>query len=125
MDLFFNLPIDDKSAGQRLPPEQVRFLDARIEPWPAGRKVRVQVDITPFAQPPYLEFNVINAAGEEIASTTIIENIATHLVLTLHLRGDGQDGPYTLNGRLFYPDTEAGDTVSRSFELPPDAAEAG
>lgn len=108
-----------------LPPQDVRFTETKIEPWPDGRRVRVHVRMTPFQSPPNLIFSMLDPQGEEIASALIIENIEYDLVITMHIRNQPQEGNYTLNTRLEFPEAGLVDQASVLFSLPepPEATE--
>lgn len=98
MDIFFQNP-DDK----RLPPEQVRLLVLRAEPWPDAQRVKVHIEITPFETPPSLEVNLTDASGNEAARTSILETMAQRLEINLHLRQPAPTGEtYTLSVLLYY-----------------------
>jgi hypothetical protein len=85
-----------------LPPEQVRFLDVHVEPWPDGRRVRVHVSLTPFQQPPNLEMSIVDPSGSEISRIAIIENIDFKFVLTMHLRDTSPHEEYLLEAAVSY-----------------------
>jgi hypothetical protein len=87
-----------------LPPEEVRFLDVHVEPWPDGRRVRVHVRLTPFQQPPNLEMVILDPQGREVSHISIIENIDFQFVLTMHLRDPEPQPEYRLEVELSYPD---------------------
>jgi hypothetical protein len=102
-----------------LPPEKVRFLDVKVEPWPDGQRVKVLMQLTPFLKPPNIEVRVENSQGEQVARVDIIETNTSKLVFTIHLR-DQEIGPfrqYTLVSRLYYPDLESSDTNQLVFQV--------
>lgn len=113
MDTFF--PEDNLN---RTVPEETNFLALNVEQYPDGRRVHVNVEVTPFQKRPQLEFNIYNNAGEEIASTTIIEPLTWKFEFTMHIRGDIQN-PYKLEARLFYPDGPSAEPRQFSFDLIP------
>ena len=106
-----------------LPPQEVRFKDLHVEPWPGGQRIRVHIELTPFLQPPCLEVAAENAAGDEIAHVSIIETILPKLVFTMHLRTQQLEGPFTLFARVYYPDLDTVD--SREIPFQPLDADAG
>jgi hypothetical protein len=101
-----------------LPPEEVRFTELRVEPWPEdGRRIRIHLEINPFLQRPNLEVSIFNQQEEEAASIHIIETIETRMTFTMHIRGaDPVDGQYTVKARLFYPEIGDVDQKQVSFE---------
>jgi hypothetical protein len=100
-----------------VPPEQVRFLDVQVEPWPDGRRVRVLMMITPFLQPPNLEMVIIDEA-DEVSRTSIVENIDFELVFTMHIRSHEVGGSYRLTATLFYDEQGTVDERTVGFDLP-------
>ncbi len=101
-----------------LPPEQVRFTELRVEPWPDGRKVRVHVSFTPFLQRPNVHMVILNAAGGEAASIDIIENMEEQIAFTMHLRGGETAGPYQLLAAIDYENVGTVAQGQVTFELP-------
>jgi hypothetical protein len=110
MDIFFR-----DSSEIPLPPEDVRILQLRADPWPDGRRVRVLIEITPFQKRPSGELNVIDAQGNEVANLTFIETINPKMELTLHLRFPNPQGRFSVNAKLFYNQT---DLEGESEDLP-------
>jgi len=98
MDFFF--PEDNLA---RAVPEETHITSLNAEPWPDGYRLRVNLEVTPFQKRPYIEITLINADGDEVASTSIVEPLSWKLEFTMHIRGDLRN-PYTLNAKLYYPD---------------------
>ncbi len=107
----------DQPDVQGLPPEEIRFTDVHVEPWPDGRRVRVHVDITPFEKRPNLDLSILTDQGEVISDAIIIETMIPKLVITMHLRNLEVEGQYHLKATLYYPDMEPVDQVDRPFEI--------
>jgi hypothetical protein len=106
-------------AEDALQPTEVRFIEARVEPWPDGRRVRVHLLITPFTQRPNLRAIIKNLLGEEICSAHIIETIDNRIVFTLHLRGEITERNYLLDISLYYEDIGEVDSRHVEFEIQP------
>lgn len=124
MEFFF--PEDHLDAGNRATPEETKIASLSAQPYPDGRRVRVRLEITPFQKKPHIEVALVNADGNEIASTNFVEPMNWKLEFTLHARGKLQN-PHTLHARLYYPDGPAAEPVSFTFEIPPaveDSADA-
>lgn len=115
MELFF-----PEDALDRATPEETQMTDLRVTPYPDGRRLRVNVEITPFQKRPYLEFTLRDAAAEEVSSVSMVEPLSWKLEFTMHLRGELHN-PYTLEARLFYPDgpMAAPRTIAFSVERAP------
>lgn len=102
-----------------LPPDQVRILSLRAEPWPEdGHRVRVHLDVTPFKERPNIEVSITGENGQEAANITIIESIDTHMVFTMHIRGNHSSARFTLSASLSYPEIDVVDQKSEVFEIP-------
>lgn len=114
MEFFF--PEDNLT---RMVPEETRILSLTAAPYPDGRRLRVNVEITPFQQRPHIEFMLNDAEGEEVASTSIVEPLSWKLEFTMHIRGEIRN-PYTLKARLYYPDGGPSDEPRQfSFDVIP------
>jgi len=107
------LPIRPPAGA--LPPDQVRFLDVKVEPWPDGPRVKVLIELTPFLNPPNLEVRVENSHNEVVAHVDIIETNTAKMVFTVHLKGQPAGGQFTLHSRLYYPDMDGGDSHTLVF----------
>jgi hypothetical protein len=89
----------------RYPPTEIHLLDLRANSFPDGKRLRVALELTPFQQRPLLELVLIDSAGNEAASASIIEPVGWKLELTLHIRKAGStNGKYTLSASLSYPE---------------------
>ena len=107
MEFFFP---DIESPGGRLPPAEVRFADITVEPYSDGRRVRVSLGITPFLERPYIELEIRDGDGQQLAAASVVEPMNWKLELTLHLRRPSEtpvDGDFVLAARMFYPDMDA------------------
>jgi hypothetical protein len=114
MEFFF--PEDNL---HRTAPEETRILSLSAEPYEDGRRVRVNIEISPFEQRPHLEFLLTDAENKEISAASFVEPMAWKLEFTMHLRTKPADGPLNLTANLYYPDGPEAEPVSFSFELPP------
>ena len=114
MDFFF--PEDNLA---RMVPEETHITALSAEAWPDGRRLRVNLEVTPFQKRPYIEVTLNDANGDEIASTSIVEPLSWKLEFTMHIRGE-LNNPYTLNARLYYPDDGPSDQPRQfSFDVTP------
>ncbi|NOH04197.1 MAG: hypothetical protein HND47_20595 [Chloroflexi bacterium] len=116
MEFFF--PEDHLT---RAVPEETRITSLTAEPYPDGRRLRVNFEITPFQKRPHIEVALFNGEDEEVASTSIVEPLGWRLEFTMHIRGELRN-PYTLNARLYYPDGPSDEMRRFSFDLQPPAA---
>lgn len=118
MDLFF--PEDHLT---RATPEETHITNLSAEPYPDGYRARVHIEVTPFQKRPHIDVALLDAKGDEIASTTIVEPLTWKMEFTMHIRGE-LNNPYTLEARLFYPDGPVAEPVSYVFDIKPPAPES-
>ncbi len=119
MDFFF--PEDNLT---RAVPEETHIHTLNAEPYPDGHRLRVNLEVTPFQKRPYIEVALLNGAGDEVASTSIVEPLSWKLEFTMHIRGE-LNNPYTLNARLYYPEGGPSDEPrSITFDINPPAETA-
>lgn len=116
MDFFF--PEDNLT---RAVPEETRITSFSAEAYPDGKRLRVNIEITPFQKRPYIEVSLTDADGNEVASTSIVEPLSWKLEFTMHIRGELRN-PYTLNARLYYPENGPSDEPRQiTFQVEPPA----
>lgn len=111
-DIPFN---ENKVEG--FSPEKVRFVDLKVEPWEDKTRLKILVQITPFNKNPDLEFQIESADGSKIAQVSIIENIESRFVFTMHLRNKSKQGPYLLIGTISYEEIGIIDRKTYPFEI--------
>jgi hypothetical protein len=87
-----------------VPPQETRIVSLNAELWPDGRRVGVEVQITPFQERPDLHIYIQNAQGQELASASAVQIRQPHIGFTLHLRGPEAHGLYQVSALLVYPD---------------------
>lgn len=131
MDNFFTDP-----SEVRLPPEQVRIRDLKVEPLPDGRRMRVYLEVDPFQKRPSAELVIYDQDGDAVATASIVESISRKMSLVMHLRNPQTAGHYLLRATLQYavfseeaaPDQEwkpventVVDTAQVEFEVPESA----
>jgi len=116
MEFFF--PEDNLT---RAVPEETRISSLSAQPYPDGYRVRVNVEVTPFQQRPYIEITLNDSNGDEVASTSIVEPLGWKLEFTMHIRGE-LNNPYRLNARLYYPEGPSAEPVVFSFDVEPPPA---
>jgi hypothetical protein len=107
----------NKSQLDALPPSDVRFLDLQVEPWEDKTRLKILAQLTPFSKFPNLEFSIKCEDGSIIAQSSIIENIESKFVFTMHLRSRNKPGPYILIGIISYEDIGVVDQKTYKFEV--------
>ncbi len=111
MDFFFA-----EDGLQRATPAETHITSLHAEPYPDGERVRVDLEMTPFQTRPHIEVVLSDAAGDEVATASIVEPMGWKLEFTLHLRG-ARNGPFKIEARLYYPDGPEASPVSSAFDI--------
>ena len=112
MEFFF--PEDNL---HRTAPEETKILSLTAEPYEDGRRVRVNIEISPFEKRPHLEFVLTDTENKEISSASFVEPMTWKLEFTLHLRAEPAKGPLDLAARLYYPDGPEAELVSVRIDV--------
>jgi len=112
MEFFF--PEDNL---HRTAPEETKILSLTAEPYEDGRRVRVNIEISPFEQRPHIEFVITDSENKEISSASFVEPMAWKLEFTMHLRTEPANGPLDLIATLFYPDGPEAEPASVRIDL--------
>jgi len=99
MDLFFT---DPKDVPQ--PPENIEIRQLSAKPFPDGKRVAVEFELTPFQQRPNIEIGVTNQEGRVVSSFSVVEAIENKMSFTLHLREPNPHGAYLVDMQVFYTD---------------------
>lgn len=78
------------------PRQEIRIEKLTLTAYPDNRRVRVELEITPFAPKdrPNIEITALRSDGIPVGSTTIIEAVQRTIGLTLHLREPQPHGEY-------------------------------
>ncbi len=113
MEFFF--PEDNLN---RATPEETKITTLTAQPYPDARRIRVNLEITPFQKRPYIEITLTDADNNEIAATSIVEPLSWKLELTMHIRGQ-LNNPYTLNAKLYYPEGPTNQPITYAFDVEP------
>lgn len=82
--------------------EDVRIMRARIEVAPEGRRVAVDLELTPFIERPTIELRLINERGEPAGLSNIIETLDRILRVVMHMRDKEPAENYQLQARIYY-----------------------
>lgn len=99
------------------PPQETRFRSVWAEPLGDRRRVHIEFELTPFQRRPDIEIEVRDASGQQVASTSIIENVDVRAGLTLHLRGEVPLGSYQALLTMTYPELGRTDERALTFEI--------
>lgn len=114
MDFFFA-----KDDLNRMPPEGTHITSLKAEPYPDGKRLRVNIEVTPFQKRPHIEIALKDVNGEEVASSSIVEPLGWKLEFTMHIREKELKNPYTLEALLHYPDGPSQEPKVVSFDVKP------
>jgi hypothetical protein len=100
-----------------LPPREVRITEAKAQPLPDGRRVMLNITLTPFLEYPNLEVMVYRPDGQEERGMSIIGTMDRHLQLTLHVARPESSGEYRAQIDLIH-EGEVLQTESLKFSMP-------
>jgi hypothetical protein len=100
-----------------LPPREVRITAALARPAPDGRRVALDITLTPFLEYPNLEVVLFRPDGEEERAMTIVGTMDRHLVLTMHVNRPVPGGEYQVRIDLIH-EGEVLQTQNVSFIMP-------
>lgn len=103
-----DIPLYDESEEVPVPRAraEVRLTSIAIKPYADGRRMKLSFALTPFEERPSVDMSVINAAGHEVATLSLIEAMDTQFDFTVHLRGPEPAGAHTLHLAVFYPESD-------------------
>jgi hypothetical protein len=88
-----------------LPRDQVHIERVAAIPHPDRRRVKVQIDVTPFRERPNFEIIILDQDGRQVASTSVIATMHFKMEFNLHLRHvDDTTGHYTVRVQMYYDD---------------------
>ncbi|KXK15412.1 MAG: hypothetical protein UZ14_CFX002000433 [Chloroflexi bacterium OLB14] len=113
MDFFIS-----KDGLTRATPEETKITMLTAKPRSDGKRVLVNMQITPFQKRPSLEVKLINARDEEVASTNILETLGFKLEFTMHVRGEIHN-PHTLIAKLYYLEGPVAEPYIISLDVVP------
>jgi hypothetical protein len=113
MDIEF---VDPEEIPQA--PEDVRFREVSAEPIPDNRRVRLTINVLPFQQPPDIEIEVTNPAGQSVTEATVIGVPNKRISLTVHLRDGIVEGVYRFQFSLGYQDIGIVDRTELELKIP-------
>lgn len=82
--------------------EDVRITEIKTEVSPEGRRVAVDIIMTPFIERPSLQVRILNASGEKAAALSIVESLDTTVGVVMHLRDQQPTQEYTLQALLYF-----------------------
>lgn len=112
---YFNIDPDE----QLLPPNEIRLVSLKAEPYPDGQRIHVRLQLTPFQQPPCLELTLVDSQGIDAGSVSIIEPPHKNEEITMHIRNSIKaSGKFILTARIYYPEIEDQDTLSIEINIP-------
>jgi hypothetical protein len=102
------------------PRSEIRIESLTVTPYPDGRRLRVEIELTPFApmDRPNIELTAIKPDETQVGSVSIIEAAQRTLSLTMHIREAQPSGEYTLRADLYYGEESPQSTLSENVQIP-------
>jgi len=113
---FFDNPLQEsRSRGE------VRFNQLGIYVFEDRQRIAVGFDLTPFRERPSIDVSIVNHAGVEEASLSVIEAMQARFNLTMHLHEPASNQNYHIKAYLYYRaasgERKVVDSISRQFDL--------
>jgi len=90
-DIMF---FEDEENLARLPPD-VRITQVQVRPLPDGKRVAVQVTLTPFVEQPSFDVTLLRPDGSVERSVSVVSAMDRTNTLTLHLSRPERASEYT------------------------------
>jgi hypothetical protein len=84
------------------PPRQVEITEAHVRPLPDGRRIVVQVTLTPFVEPPSFDVTILRPDGAVERTLSVIGATKRTNAVTMHLSQPGLADEYTARVELFH-----------------------
>jgi hypothetical protein len=118
MELSF---VDSNEAP--VPPEDVRVRELKVEPYPDGKRLALDMDVTPFQEAPDIAIRIQDQDDHLIASTDVVEARDPTMRLTIHIRGSTPKGLLTAVVEVHYQEHGRVDVKEVDFDLVMDSPE--
>ena len=105
--------------------EDVRLVRTRLEVSPEGRRLAVDLELTPFIERPTVELYLANQRGEKAGLLSIIETLDRTISVVMHFRDEEPTETYRLRIAVYYAsvDTELRrqvvDSIEQTFHAAP------
>ena len=111
-----------QNSDNLLPRDEVRVESVKAAPYPDGRRVHVEIAVTPFRERPNLEIAILSADDKVVSTASAIAIMNFRVTLTMHLRGvTDPAGDYTVRVHLYYENAAAPqDTHTAALTVPQD-----
>ncbi len=91
----------DEDDAPRLP-DQVEIADVQVHPLPDGRRIVVQVTLTPFVENPSFDVTVLRPDGRVERSLSVVGATERASSLTMHLSGAPVEDEYIARVELIH-----------------------
>jgi hypothetical protein len=119
-DIFF---FQDEDEAPR-PPERVEIVEMQVHPLPDGRRVVVQVTLTPFIEYPSFDLTLLRPDGTEERSLSVVSTMERTTALTMHMARPDPTLAYTARVALTH-EGRVLQTREASFAVPAPANSSG
>jgi hypothetical protein len=97
-DIMF---FEDEDEAPR-PPHQVEITEVQVRPLPDGRRVVIQVTLTPFVEYPSFDVTILRPNGAVERTLSVISAMERTNTLTIHLSQPDRAPEYTARVELVY-----------------------
>ena len=116
MDINF---VDNPNLIPKPRPE-IRVEEIHAEPLEDGRRIRIELRITPFtpADRPNITVQVLDPHGADVGTIAVIETMHNNVAMTFHLReAVPLPGAYKVQASLYYEEQNSQGTAETTVHL--------
>lgn len=86
--------------------EDVRLLRTRLEVSPEGKRIAVDLELTPFIERPTIDLRLYDDEGKLAGMLKIIETLDTFNRVVMHLRGEQASDHYTFVMQVYFANVD-------------------
>ncbi len=87
-------------------PDQIRIMNLSAVPYDDRKRIRVEIILSEFQNPPCLELVLTDPLSkQEVSRAQVVDSMLDHLNLTMHIRTNTTQTSFDLFARVFYPET--------------------
>lgn len=87
-------------------PDAIRILALSAVPYEDHKRIRVDIMLSAFQNPPCLELVLSDVlTKQEVSRAQVVNTMLDHMNLTMHLRTSTIQTEFELKARIYYPET--------------------
>ena len=96
----------DPNKPSEKTPDQIRILSLSAVPSEDQKRIRVEVILSVFQNPPCIELALTDPlTTQDVNRVQVVDTVLDHLNLTMHIRMETSQKLFDLHARVYYPET--------------------